>query len=107
MGCNMNNYWISWYSPETNSEFEIHSPWWISGYSFDPDAVILVAAIRAESEEAAWKFIRDSYDEEPEITERFIEDLGDKTPFSGRFPQSSWMAWDEDRTCACGEDEKH
>lgn len=107
----MNTYWVSWYSLGTNSEHELHSPWWRSGYSFDPDSSIFVALIRAESEDSVWEQIRSSYDETPQIEERFIEEMSDEEiasifsdEWSDRFPKAKWMAWDKDRTCGCGQE---
>ena len=99
-----NAYWISWYSHRPRSEFELHSPWWVSGYDAD-DNDILIAAVRAVDEAAAWQTVRDAYDlprEESDITERFCEQLETgQSPFSDRWPQAAWMAWDDERTCAC------
>lgn len=94
------DFWISWYSPEPMSAFELHSPWWVSGYTDTEN--IVVAAVRAESEAAAWEVVRDAYDYTPELRERFIEPLT-STPFSVRFQQAKWMRWDQQGTCACPE----
>lgn len=97
----MTDYWLSWYNGEDLSEFELHSPWWISGYAFDPDRDIICAAIRAENEDAAWEQVRNSYDSPPaEIEQRFCDEL-EGSPFSGRFPQGNWMVWEDNRTCNC------
>jgi len=93
-------FWLSWYSPEPMSAFELHSPWWVSGYT--DNETIVVAAVRAESEEAAWASVRNAYDYPPEMRERFIEPLTG-SPFSGRFPQANWMRWDNKGTCGCSE----
>jgi hypothetical protein len=99
----MSNWWVSWYCPsESMPLFELHSPWWVSGYAFEPDRHIVVAAIRADSEESVWEKVRSAFDTPVEIEERFIEPVPHMSePFSDRFPKASWMAWDEDRTCAC------
>lgn len=95
------NFWLSWYSPTPTSEFELHSPWWVSGYDTD-DRYILVAAVRATNEEAAFAAVRAAYDNRHgPIEERFIKPLGPDGPFSDRFPRAGWMAWDEQRTCGC------
>jgi hypothetical protein len=97
----MADFWISWYNAVPLSTFELHSPWWISGYDAN-DRETMVAAVRADSEAAAWEQVRTAYDDPPtEVAERFIEDLPAGSPFSGRFPQYGWMAWDDDRTCGC------
>lgn len=96
-------WWVSWYSP--HRAFELHSPWWISGYSFDPPADVVVAAVRAPSVEAAWETIRLCYDDPPEIViQRFCDPLDRDDPFSDRFPKADWHAWEPDgRTCNCSE----
>lgn len=99
----MADWWLSWYTSEALGQFELHSPWWISGYTGDGEKTIIVGAVKAESEEAAWEQIRQSYDTPPEtIEERFIDPLDRENPFSDRFPKADWMAWDDDgATCAC------
>jgi hypothetical protein len=94
------DFWLSWYCQSPISEFELHSPWWVSGYGAD-DSFIVVAAVRAADERAAFEQVRAAYDNEPEgFRERFCEPLT-SSPFSGRFLQSKWMAWDSERTCGC------
>lgn len=98
-------WWVSWYSLRDRSEFELHSPWWISGYDSD-DNDILIAAVLADSEAAAYDKVRAAYDEprsDDDITERFCHEL-DQSPFSDRWPRAEWMAWDPEVsvTCACG-----
>lgn len=104
----MRPYWLSWYSSEPHSSFEMHSPWWVSGYTGDGERTIYVAAVRAQDEALAWDVVRGSYDclrnneRDPDFTERFIEEVeADWSPFSGRFPQAEWMAWGDDGDCAC------
>lgn len=98
-------YWISWYSEASADTFELHSPWWTSGYAFDPDRDILVAAVRASDEAEAWAIIEGAYDNPGGVYERrFCDVLPESVPpFSDRFPQAEWMAWEPDRTCACPE----
>jgi len=98
----MRSFWISWYSYAPRDTFELHSPWWCSGYDADGND-ILIAAVRAEDEDAAWAQVRAAYDDQPAaVAERFVEDVPDDwSPFSGRWPKADWMAWDGDRTCAC------
>jgi hypothetical protein len=102
LGKNM-NYWVSWYNKEPLKTFEPHSPWWISGYDSD-DNEIIVAAIRAESENEAWEVVNCSYDDtNPLFVKRFItEQSDDWVPFCDRFPKSPWMDWTDLKTCACG-----
>ena len=100
----MSGYWVSYYVPSDRlSDFELHSPWWISGYtSEDRERSTIVAAIRADTEAAAAKRFRDAFDERPEFEERFIETQDAHwSPFCDRFPQNEWMAWTEVATCAC------
>lgn len=97
------DFWLSWYSPANMAEFELHSPWWVSGYDSD-DRNIVVAAVRAVDEAAAFAQVRAAYDNGVgPIEERFIETMTHETPFGGRFPQAGWMAWDAERTCGCPE----
>ena len=97
------DFWLSWYSPTSMAEFELHSPWWLSGYDSD-DRYIVVAAVRATDEDAAFAQVRAAYDNDHgPIEERFIEPLTRESPFGGRFPQAGWMAWDAQRTCGCPE----
>ncbi len=97
----MQVWWLSWYD-HGEGAFELHSPWWVSGYDAD-DNTIIVAAVRAENEEAAWGKIRLSYDNPPEgVHERFIEECkSDFVPFGGRFGKAAWMEWTDTATCAC------
>jgi hypothetical protein len=103
----MNAYWISYYVPEDRmKDFELHSPWWISGETMeDRIRVTVVAAVRAMTEAAAAKRFRDAFDSRPEFEERFITEVDGRgwSPFSDRFPQAEWMAWTDDATCACGQ----
>ena len=97
----MTAWWISFYVPsEKLREFELHSPWWVSGYT--NDEIILVAAIRADDEEAAWQRVIDAFDDEADYRERFCDSLGRESPFVDRFPKASWMDWSDHATCACG-----
>lgn len=99
----MTDYWVSYYVPTDRlKDFELHSPWWVSGYTMeDRERSTVVAAIRAENEtEAAAKF-KAAFDSHPEFEERFIEPLL-HTPFSDRFPKADWMEWSESAICACG-----
>lgn len=101
----MSAWWISWYNDLDIETFELHSPWWVSGEDMQGRETI-VAAVRAESQEAAEEQILAAYDEPPVgVRWRFCEEMTRETPFTDRFPQSApWMAWDEQGTCMC---EKH
>ncbi len=96
------NYWISWYTPEPLRTFELHSPWWVSGYDAD-DRTILVAAVRAGSEQGAMDIVKAAFDNpDAEIRWRFCEEQpADWNPFNSRFSQAKWMAWSETATCGC------
>lgn len=102
----MRAFWISYYVPTDRlKDFELHSPWWISGYtSEERERATIVAAVWDETEAAAAKRFRDAFDERPEFEERFIDPVqgDDWSPFSDRFPKSDWMAWAPPVTCACG-----
>jgi hypothetical protein len=101
----MNAYWISWYHHPDDGEFELHTPWWISGTTMEETMrPTIVAAVQAPSEEAAWEVIHQSYDTPPtRIETRFCNQLEDReqqpsarqpwTPEDGRFPRADWMQW--------------
>ncbi len=91
-------YWLSWYHHPDDGEFELHSPWWISGFTISqPQRDTIVAAVQAESEEAAWEAVHAAYDTPPtRLERRFIDELGDRVPWTdtgGRFPRADWMTW--------------
>lgn len=99
----MTEYWISWYSPQSLGGFELRSPWWKAGWMFDEneeELSIIVAAIRAESEEDAFAKVEASYFEKPEngVERRFCETFeeGEIKPWEredGRFQLGDWMEW--------------
>lgn len=106
----MTDYWLSWYTDAPVTTFEMHSPWWVSGYSGDGMIDILVALVRAEDEDAAFAQVLASYDDPPAYFDRrFIEPLGDVQPFgdmwSTRWPRSQWMEWTPMSTCRCPQHE--
>ena len=89
-------WWLSWYHHPEDGPFEYHGPWWVSGYAFEPDRTIVVAAVPAPTEDAAWDVIQTAYDSVPEdIDRRFIEPLTGEpwTGPEGRFPRADWMRW--------------
>ncbi len=89
----MNRYWLSFSIDEVDTDaFEYHGPWWQSGYtSSGPN---IVAAVCADSEDAARLLIMKMFDREPNIRWRFVEHRDDHwKPFSRRFPQAEWMRW--------------
>ncbi len=92
----MANYWISWYG--NKGAWELHSPWWISGHRMVADRLAfdeerqeptVVAAVKAENEDAAKALILAAHDSKPADLEwRFVEERPDDwSPFSGRFPR--------------------
>jgi len=88
-----NKYWISWYHKREFSGFELHSPWWITGYTGEGD-ITFCAAVKATDEIKAMEIVRNSYDVPPEdaIEWRFCEERPlDWSPFSDRFPKAEWM----------------
>lgn len=99
-------WWIGWYNTVDLATFELHSPWWISGYRDDDET--MVAAVWAADEDEAFEIVRAAYDEDPGPLERRLagELEPDDSPFSDRFPQSAWMAWDgKGKTCGCSQHE--
>lgn len=103
-------WWVSWYHIDSLGEFELHSPWWVSGCRLvgDLDGDLredptMVAAVRAADAESAREFVIQSYDNPPvDLEWRFVDDLPDGPAFTDRFPKGDWMAWDSDgRTCNC------
>lgn len=87
------SFWLSWYATKSMGEWELHSPWWISGSRMSDDADCVCAAVRAESETKAKIKIILSYDQPPaQIEWRFCEERPDEwSPFSDRFPRAAWM----------------
>ena len=89
----MKRFWISWYSDIDGSGFELHSPWWRSGYA--EDRTIFCAAIMAEDDEAAMRVIEAAHDNlKVPLHWRFVEEkASDWSPFNSRFQQADWMRW--------------
>lgn len=89
-------FWLSWWHhPQRYANFELHTPWWVSGYRPDDDADSIVAAVMAESPTDAEGLIRLAYDTPPDRIEfRFVEPQQPGwEPFSDRFPRARWMRW--------------
>lgn len=95
MEIEMKKFWVSWFNPEDLGVFELHSPWWTSGYRGSDDAATICAAIRADHIEGAKDRVLRSYDVIPDDVEwRFVEERPDDwTPFSDRFQKADWMQW--------------
>jgi len=97
----MNKYWVSWYAVpkrlSANGNFELESPWWISGWRDSDGADTICAAIMAETENEAKEAIYKAYDKRPRNLEfRFCEkQTEDWSPFNSRFQRSAWMKWEE------------
>ena len=89
-------FWLSWWhSHEYMGAFELHSPWWVSGYG-DDGRVSICAAICARNAIDASKKVWCSYDKEPPtLNFRFCEERPPGwSPFSERFPRADWMEWE-------------
>lgn len=73
----MNAYWLSWWHHSHQGEFEIHSPWWKTGYRDGADGKTecsICCAVMANNLEEAWEYIYSSYDKRPEALDvRFEE----------------------------------
>lgn len=95
-------WWIGWYSEPDLSEFELHSPWWVSGSTAD-GIPTMVACVLATTEASARAVILAAYDDPPDDLEwRFVDPQADDfSPFSDRFPRAPWMAWAPPVTCGC------
>jgi hypothetical protein len=88
-------FWVSWYNTEPLEQFELHSPWWISGSRSSDGAETICAAITAATESDAKETVLASYDNRPEHIEwRFCEARPvEWSPFGDRFPRAAWMDW--------------
>lgn len=97
-------WWISWYSPGDLGGFELHWPWWRSGWSIEADGsekTVFVAAVRAGSEDEAFDLIESTYDTPPAegVERRFCEpiDEDEEKPWERegtRFSLMDWMVWE-------------
>jgi len=90
-----NSYWISWWATPEMGQWELHSPWWISGERMDDDAVSVCAAVRAPDVDGAKEAILASYDRRPgDVDWRFVAPQdADWSPFNSRFQKADWMKW--------------
>lgn len=97
-------YWLSFWLLREHMGFELHSPWWISGYRDNEKEPVesgwmdksICCAVRASSEEEAKEMIRRAFDVRPvkELEWRFCEQQDEKaSPFSSRFNKADWMVW--------------
>lgn len=92
------DYWISWWHSPDMGEFELHSPWWVTGARVDGSAVSICAAVRVSEAEpvTAEEIIYAAYDDRPETIEfRFAEIKPENWPgpFGDRFERANWMQW--------------
>ena len=94
----MTNYWVSWYATEANGPYEIHTPWWCTGWRLSDDAETICAALKAKSEHDAMEQIYRAYDQRPDSIEfRFVEPRPDDwSPFDDRFQRAEWLGWLDD-----------
>ena len=93
----MKRWWVRWYETAISS-FEYHGPWWISGETMeDPPTHIVVAAVIAESEDAARSVIESAHDDHSASGIRewsFVNERApDWEPFGDRFQRAPWMKW--------------
>jgi hypothetical protein len=88
-------YWVSWFATAENGEWELRSPWWISGSRGSDGAPTVVAAVFADSDDDAKRIIEFAHDSlAHEIEYRFCEPRSaDWSPFCDRFPRAKWMEW--------------
>lgn len=91
-------YWLSWYHEGELGTFELHRPWWVSGYRGSDDAATICAAVVATSEYHARNIIDRSYDSPPgQLEFRFVEEQAPGWwPFCDRFRRAAWMRWPEE-----------
>lgn len=85
---------VSWYAAHTG--FEYHGPWWITGRELSGGRRhTIVAAVVADSADAARKVITDVHDAPvPELEWRFVDERpAGWDPFTDRFPRADWMRW--------------
>ena len=90
----MKRFWISWWHP--GGAFELHTPWWRSGWDEEGRASIC-AAVLAHDEEDAMRVVTRAYEDferASDIEWRFVHERpADWSPFSERFQRADWMQW--------------
>lgn len=85
-------FWVS-FVMHPRVGFELHSPWWRSGYT-PGDEAIVCAAVMATDEDDAKREIIAAHDTHVSLEWRFIEEKPKGwTPFNSRFKASAWMQW--------------
>lgn len=91
-------YWVSWWR-DPSVGFELHSPWWVTGYRYVGLPAIeqasICAAIMAEDDIDARCRVALAHDREPQNLDfRFsASKAAEWSPFCDRFPRASWMVW--------------
>ena len=81
-------YWLSWYGMNT---FELHAPWWRSGFD-GAERPIFCAAVRAESDADARRIIAEAHDQSVALVFRFVNEKDAAwTPYNDRFRKAHWM----------------
>jgi hypothetical protein len=90
----MKRFWLSWYAKGAD-EFELHSPWWSSGWRTSDNAETICAAIIAQDEADARTQVQQAHtDKSVEIEWRFCNQRPDDwSPFCERFCRADWMIW--------------
>ncbi len=87
-------WWVRWYGK--NGGFELHRPWWISGFEAGgKERDIFCAAIIAPTEAHAMAAVLDAHDDtDPDVEFSFVEPRADDwSPFGDRFTRADWMRW--------------
>ena len=87
-------WWVRWYNCfETMGPFTLYTPWWESGFTMEePERQIMVALIKAKSEDEAKGIIYDAYDERPDDIEfSFVDEIEPTWKPNDRFPLATWM----------------
>ena len=90
----MNPCWLSWWHA---GAFELHSPWWESGWRIladgDSDQASICAAVMAENEDDAKRRVVEAHDDKSvDIEWRFVKERAESwEPFCERFPRAGWM----------------
>jgi hypothetical protein len=85
--------WLSWWhDPTTMGEFEMHTPWWVSGEDMRGRKAI-IAAIPTDDPEKAAKIVMKSFDKKPKSLEFRFNSVKQGSPFCDRFRPAKWMRW--------------
>jgi len=97
----LRNYWVSWYCPpDKYGKFELHWPWWETGFRLSDNASTICAAVRAVSEHQARLIVAMAHDADVmdwasrEIEWRFVDEQPSVwSPYGDRFQEADWMRW--------------